>query len=75
MTHLESLTSGGDIHRCDIHHTLVLTLMVIPQERNNGNHTTRRNAQRQFILVHGKLLHEFRQTSRQVLSVLMQRRR
>lgn len=74
-TRLESLTSSRNIHGGDIHDTLILTLMMIPQKRNDGNNPTRRSVERQFILVDGKLLHKLGQARRQVLSVLVQRRR
>ena len=48
---------------------------MIPQEGDDRNNTARRAVQGQLILVDGELLHKLGQARRQVLSVLVQRRR
>ncbi len=71
-THLESEVPRRIVHRRNVHHRLILTLRVIPQEGHNRNHRRRDDVDGEFILVHGELLDVFGETGSEVLTVLME---
>lgn len=73
LAHLESVRPGREIDSGNIHHGLVLTLGVVPEELNCRDDRLRSDIERQLVLVDRELLDVFRKASGEVLPILMKR--
>lgn len=71
----EPVGPGGDVDGGDVHDTLVLGPMMVPQELEDGDDPARCGVEGEFVLVDGELLDVFGETGGQVLTVRVERGR
>ena len=70
--HLEPFVPLRKVDGGDVHDALELALRVIPEEGEDRNDARRSGVERELVLEHRELLHEFGQTLDEIRSEMMQ---